>query len=227
MRVLLLFAALTVVASAQEVPVDTTNLPPNTEPFEVLLLRSIYDNESAVVAVPLRVVNASSYPIYLGAAPALWAGTALVGADFDPALRLTASQALNLGITAALKRAINRPRPYVAVAGVTARDRRHQGDEIFDPFSFPSGHTSSAFVIATSLSLSYPEWYVIAPAAVWATTMGVSRVWHGVHYPSDVAVGAAVGLVSGAAVHFLMPDVFGDDAESDLVAMPVQVVIPL
>ena len=227
MRALLLLVALAAASAAQEVPVDTTNLPPKTEPYEVLLLRRIYDNESAVVAVPLRVVNETAYPVYWGAAPALWAGAAVTGADLNPALRLTVAQALNLGLTGVLKRAIDRPRPYVAVAGVAARDRRHQGDEIFDPYSFPSGHTSSAFVVATSLSLSYPEWYVIAPAAAWATAMGAARVWHGVHYPSDVAVGAAIGLVSGTAVHFLMPDVFGDDAESDLVAMPVRVVVPL
>jgi undecaprenyl-diphosphatase len=65
---------------------------------------------------------------------------------------------------------------------------------------------------------------VIAPAAVWASAMGVARVWHGVHYPSDVAVGAAIGIASGAAVHFLMPDVFGDE---DVAAVPVQFVVPL
>ena len=227
MRALLLFLALAAAPMAQEVPVDTTNLPPKTEPYEVLLLRRIYDNESAVVTVPLRVVNDTAYPVYYGAAPTLWAGTALLDADLDPALRLTVAQALNLGVTAALKRAISRPRPYIAVAGVTSRDRRHQGDEIFDPYSFPSGHTSSAFVIATSLSLSYPEWYVVVPATAWATTMGVARVWHGVHYPSDVAVGAAIGLASGAAVHFLMPDVFGEDAEVDSAVLPVQVIVPL
>ncbi len=223
-RLVLLAVLLAAAASAQEAPVDTTNLPPKTEPFEVVLLRSVYDDERPGVALPMRAVNASAYPIYFGAAPALWAGSALVGADLDPALRLTAAQGLNFGVTFALKNLIQRPRPYVAVDGVDARDRGHQGDEIFDPHSFPSGHTSSAFVIATSVGLSYPEWYVIAPAAVWATAMGVARVWHGVHYPSDVAVGAAIGIASGAAVHLLMPDVFGDE---EVVAMPVQVVVPL
>lgn len=220
----LLFVVLTTAASAQEVPVDTTDLPPRTEPFDVILLRSIYDDDRATVAVPMRVVNGSAYPIYAGAAPALWAGAALAGADLDPALRLTAAEALSLGTTVALKNLIRRPRPYVAVDGVAARDRRHQGDEVFDPFSFPSGHASSAFAIATSLSLSYPEWYVIVPSAAWAAAMGVTRVWHGVHYPSDVAVGAAIGVASAAAVHVLMPDVFGDE---DAVAAPLRIVVPL
>lgn len=228
MRLCLLALAL-VAAPAWAQAVDTTatgdpiDLPPDTEPFEVDVFRSIYGWETPVVVFPLELVNDTAYPVYFGAAPALWAGAALAGEDLDPALRLTASQALNFAVTAGLKRAINRPRPYAALIGIEARDRGHQGDEVFDPYSFPSGHTSSAFVIATSVSLSYPEWYVGVPAAVWATTMGVTRIWHGVHYPTDVLVGAAIGTASAVAVHFLMPDVFGDEAE----AQPVRIVIPL
>ena len=173
----------------------------------------------------MRIVNGTAYPVFVGTAPALWAGTLATGADPDPALRLTVAEALSLGITFATKNLISRPRPYVALDDVDARDRAFTGDDVFDPHSFPSGHTSSAFVIATSLSLSYPRWYVIAPSAVWASTMGLARVWHGVHYPSDVLVGAAVGVVSGAAVHLLLPDVFGDDEAG--ASMPLQVVVPL
>lgn len=224
MRIAFLLIALAGSAAAQT-PADTTNLPPKTEPFEVGLFRSVYDIESPILVVPLQLVNESAYPVYFGAAPALWIGTAVSGADLDPALRLTAAQGLNFGVTFALKNLIRRPRPYISLEGVDARDRGHQGDKVFDPHSFPSGHTSSAFVIATSLSLSYPEWYVVVPAAVWASAMGVSRVYHGVHYPSDVVVGAAIGVASGAAAHFLMPDVFGSDGEGT--AVPVRIVIPL
>ncbi len=227
MRVLaLLLLAVAGPTWAQDAPVDTTNLPPNTEPYEVVVLRQIYDADVPLVAVPMRVVNTSAYPVYLGAAPALWAGALLTDADLDPALRLTVAQAANFGLTFALKNLVQRPRPYVAVAGVTARDRGHQGDDVFDPHSFPSGHTSSAFVIATSLSLSYPEWYVVAPAAVWAGLMGVTRVWHGVHYPSDVLVGAAIGTASGVAVHVLLPRVLGEERDTTG-SMPVRVTVPL
>ncbi|HSC36729.1 MAG TPA: phosphatase PAP2 family protein, partial [Chitinophagaceae bacterium] len=63
-------------------------------------------------------------------------------------------------------------------------------------YSFPSGHTSSAFAMATSISMSYPKWYVIAPCYLWAGTVGVSRIVLGVHYPSDVLAGALVGMGS-------------------------------
>mgnify|MGYP002232674387 CR=1 FL=1 len=65
-------------------------------------------------------------------------------------------------------------------------------------FSFPSGHTATAFALATSLSVKYPKWYVIAPSALWACSVGVSRMNEGVHYPSDVLAGTAIG--AGCAV---------------------------
>ena len=64
--------------------------------------------------------------------------------------------------------------------------------------SFPSGHTATAFALATSLCVRYPKWYVIAPSALWACSVGVSRMNEGVHYPSDVLAGAAIG--AGCAV---------------------------
>jgi undecaprenyl-diphosphatase len=63
-------------------------------------------------------------------------------------------------------------------------------------YSFPSGHTSAAFALATSMSIAYPKWYIIGPAFLWATAIGYSRMDLGVHYPSDVLIGALVGAGS-------------------------------
>ena len=61
--------------------------------------------------------------------------------------------------------------------------------------SFPSGHTASSFAAATALAFFYPG---AAPLAYTvATGVGVSRVHLGVHFPSDAAVGAAVGIAIG------------------------------
>ncbi|MFA5493578.1 MAG: phosphatase PAP2 family protein [Porticoccaceae bacterium] len=69
-----------------------------------------------------------------------------------------------------------------------------------DQFSFPSGHTSGAFVIAVLLCLYFPA---IAPLAlIWACLVGASRVTLGVHFPTDTLAGAAMGsTLAWAAAH--------------------------
>jgi membrane-associated phospholipid phosphatase len=88
-----------------------------------------------------------------------------------------------------LKKSVNRNRPYVTYPFL-------QNYKIENDSSFPSGSTSVAFSAATSLSLSYPKWYVIAPAALYASGVGYSRLHLGVHYPSDVLAGAVLGAGS-------------------------------
>lgn len=98
-----------------------------------------------------------------------------------------------LGITYGLKYIVDRDRPYVKYP-----DKIHAyGAPDEDSPSFPSGHTAAAFSLATSLSITYPKWYVIAPAAVWACGVGFARMNQGVHYPSDVLAGAAIGVGCG------------------------------
>ena len=94
-------------------------------------------------------------------------------------------------ITIASKSIIKRDRPYVTHPSI-------QPLSLEGSYSMPSGHTSSAFATATSLSMAYPKWYVVVPSFVWASSVGYSRMHLGVHYPSDVLVGALVG--SGSAV---------------------------
>jgi membrane-associated phospholipid phosphatase len=100
-------------------------------------------------------------------------------------------------ITFGLKYAVNRPRPFVTYPDVIQKDS-HVG-----LYSFPSGHTSSAFALATSVSLCYPKWYVIAPAYAWALTVGYSRMRLGVHFPTDVLVGALIGTACSFGTYYL------------------------
>ena len=93
-----------------------------------------------------------------------------------------------VGITYGLKYAFDRQRPYVKYP-----DKIHPIDTEDSP-SFPSGHTAAAFSLATSLSITYPKWYVIAPSAIWACGVGFARINQGVHYPSDVLTGSAIGV---------------------------------
>ena len=111
------------------------------------------------------------------------------------AIGVPVAMALTAGafvVTYGMKYLVDRERPYERYP-----DRVHPYSHESSP-SFPSGHTASAFALATSLCIKYPKWYVIAPSALWACSVGVSRMNEGVHYPSDVLAGAAIG--AGCAI---------------------------
>jgi undecaprenyl-diphosphatase len=84
------------------------------------------------------------------------------------------------------KSVFRRNRPPAAIPGFKSVI------EPSDQFSFPSGHTSAAFVVACSLAYAFPAsaWYVYP----WACSVGVSRVLLGVHFPTDILAGALMGF---------------------------------
>jgi len=58
-------------------------------------------------------------------------------------------------------------------------------------FSFPSGHSSRAFALATALAIKFPRWKTLL--IIGAILVGFSRIYIGVHYPADVFAGAILG----------------------------------
>lgn len=90
-----------------------------------------------------------------------------------------------------LKHLVSRPRPWLEVAGLTALVTEK------DPNSFPSGHTTAAFAFAGALWRAAPDRWMKWTALACALLMGLSRLYVGVHYPSDVLTGALIGLLSG------------------------------
>jgi membrane-associated phospholipid phosphatase len=111
---------------------------------------------------------------------------------FRQACFIAMANIINSGITYSLKYSIHRERPFVTYPDI---NKKSDGG---GP-SFPSGHTSAAFATATALSLAYPKWYVIVPSYLWAGAVGYSRMYLGVHYPTDVMA----GMITGAGSAFL------------------------
>lgn len=115
------------------------------------------------------------------------------------ALYVASSSALNALATMLIKKVVKRPRPFRANIKINA---------VYQPeyYSFPSGHTSTSFTTATALSNAYPKWYVIAPAYLYASSVSFSRLYLGVHYPTDVAAGAALGTGTAFSLKFIKPE---------------------
>jgi undecaprenyl-diphosphatase len=79
---------------------------------------------------------------------------------------------------------------------LVARTRPHYHPAIAVPssHSFPSGHSASSFAAATVIAVIAPRLRI--PAFVLAAAIAFSRVYNGVHWPTDVLVGAAVGVAT-------------------------------
>ncbi|HEV7627638.1 MAG TPA: phosphatase PAP2 family protein, partial [Streptomyces sp.] len=96
------------------------------------------------------------------------------------------------------KRSVRRQRPLMDTVPLIRQLHRQPATT-----SFPSGHAASAAAFATGVALESPRWG--AAVAPIAAAVAFSRVYTGVHYPSDVLVGAALGVGAAFAVRGVAP----------------------
>lgn len=100
-----------------------------------------------------------------------------------------------------LKNVVGRTRPYEMIDGLTLLVNRAKD------MSFPSGHSATSFVAAVIIAGMLPKRYGIS-ALVLAALISFSRLYVGIHYPTDVLFGAASGIIIGLIL--VKIDVFGD-----------------
>lgn len=86
------------------------------------------------------------------------------------------------------KRLLPRRRPYQALQNVFTSQK------LYMDASFPSGHSTASFCTATVFSSILPGLSILF--FMFASLIAVSRVYLGMHYPSDIAVGALLGVVT-------------------------------
>jgi len=152
---------------------------------EVGLCRRL--NRGAAFAWPRRIFRVASrlgdgliWYVLILALPLLYGAAAL-----KPAIVMALTGVLGVAIYTMLKRVFVRERPFITHDGI---DR---AGATLDRYSFPSGHTLHAVSFAWQASAHFPElaWVLLPLAGLIAA----SRVVLGLHYPSDVLAGAAIG----------------------------------
>jgi undecaprenyl-diphosphatase len=138
----------------------------------------------------------------LGDGPA-WYGLIAAVAAFDAtqgwrvALAMAIAGTFGALLYRTLKTRLVRERPFTSHAGIV------RGTAALDRYSFPSGHTLHAVNFTILAGANYP--WLLAALVPLAVAMAASRVVLGLHYPSDVAAGAAIGASLGVATLYLAP----------------------
>ena len=99
-----------------------------------------------------------------------------------------ALEAILINLT--IKKLVGRTRPYVVNEAIEYITKRPSDN------SFPSGHTGCMFAVASVLFYMMPK-KVGIPAMIVASLVGISRLYVGVHYPTDILGGVAVGAAAG------------------------------
>lgn len=154
-----------------------------------------WGKENPKLDLPMKALTYSLAPVGV-AVPVGFYGYGWFEKDDQSAeagLGIALGEIVSGGADVLLKNIIQRERPYYALNDVRPPTNGSAG------YSFPSGHASESFALATGLSIYYPKWYVIAPSALYAVLVSLSRPYLGVHYPSDIFAGAVLG-VGGALI---------------------------
>ncbi|MGH2574732.1 MAG: phosphatase PAP2 family protein [Ignavibacteria bacterium] len=204
---LLIFVSSSIsISSAQDSTIHlSTQLKTDPDNFDVRLFRSINNSRTKFKDAVIPVIDKTMMPVSI----ILPFGLFIYGRASDNAYEENTgflhgmSVLTNTALTFSLKFLIKRPRPYVSLKNVYCK-----GAARHDKYSFPSGHTSYSFSTATMFTLRYPKYpQVYLPLYAWSFIVGYGRVYLGMHYPSDVLGGIAVGTLSSVLIYSLRSEI--------------------
>lgn len=185
---------------------DTTNYKEPSN-LDVSIFRAINNSRTNVFDKIVFVTDKSILPVSILIPSILFTVSRINKNYYDEnsSVLCALSEATSVAFTFGIKMLVKRPRPFVVLKDV----KRNKDDLSFtDPYSFPSGHTSTAFSIATSLTLRYPDKpFLITGLYFYSTVIALGRIYLGVHYPTDVLGGMLIGAGSAVLIHSLRKEI--------------------
>jgi membrane-associated phospholipid phosphatase len=174
--------------------------------IDVKIFRAFNNIESPFLNSVVSVTNHSVIPVSALVPAGLYISARANENRYDEnsSVLLALSEIVNAGTTQGLKMLVGRDRPFRSLNNVHLSETT----SVSGSYSFPSGHSSGTFVIATLLTLRYPdEPFLIAGSYLYATITSLGRIYWGVHYPSDVLCGMLIGAGSAALVYSLRSEI--------------------
>ena len=134
-----------------------------TQNIDINLLKDINLNRNKHFDGAFRSITNSAGPLAIGF-PVLLLVIGMIKKDTikqQNSLYIGASVLTSALLSNILKYSVNRPRPFLTYSII---EKVTSGASP----SFPSGHTSDGFALATAISLTWPKWYIIVPSYAWA-----------------------------------------------------------
>lgn len=174
--------------------------------FDCRLFRSINNSRSPLKTKVLNTFDNSMLPVAVMLPPSLFIYSRVKRNTYDEnsAYLLFTSEFTNFAVTFGIKTFIKRDRPLNALKNVHSKKI-----PVLDVYSFPSGHASTTFAMATAFALRYPAYpQVYAPMFAWGLVIAYARPYFGMHYPSDLLAGAIIGSGSSILVYSLRKELF-------------------